>query len=798
LERLLRGENVVVSTGTASWKSLIFQLYSLHLLKSSSSKVLVFYPLKALSSDRHARWVAMASMFGVPAHQVVRIDGDTKPDEREKDLEAGRIVLMTPDICQAWLMRNIGSSLARRFLDGVRLLVLDEAHVYESVFGSNVAFLLRRLFASRLRASPSKSRRLQVIAATATILEPVAHLHRLTGLQFSDVGEAEDGAPRQPRKIVHVNGAPYGTAGEAALADLARGVLALRDRHRFIAFLDSRQGVERSVRQIAADGVLPYRSGYEAEDRKRIETALRNGELDGVVSTSALELGIDVADMEVGINLGVPQSKKAFRQRIGRVGRATPGLFFVIAPPNAFRQFGQTFREYYESSVEPSYLYLGNRFIQFAHARCLLDEMEVLGGDRAAPPAGAEWPDGFAETLAFARPGGGRPREFDVIAQLGADAPHLNYPLRQVGEANFQIKDNAAGAYDRVGNISSNQAIREAYPGALYLHFGRGYKVHEWSTRAFDRSIRVSPAKSAAMTRPILRKTVTLSLGLDGVVDGRIKRSQAGLAAEVHLQVNESVEGFRIGSKPFLYKDLRAENPNMSRKQRDLRTTGVVVKVEQPWFSGGEGDAARRRERTAEALLNLLSRDRSISPQDVDATHTNIAVLTESGPQRLTDAVVIYDSVYGGLRLTESLFDQFQDYIAQLDRAANLSGGDALVSGEATKKLVEWAANLQEGGPSAGVAISVPDGWYQVYRPGSVVSVYSNGNLVEREIVEPKLLDPFGLGTKTLYYSYKSGKTSGFVPHDQVQATGQDWSWVMWHPDDGIYQDLEDAASGIA
>lgn len=157
--------------------------------------------------------------------------------------------------------------------------------------------------------------------------------------------------------------------------------------------------------------------------------------LEAVLSTSALELGIDIADMAIGLNLGVPQSRKSFRQRAGGIGRARQGAFLVMAAPNAFRRYGETFFEYYQASVEPSYLYLGNRFIHYAHAQCFADEMELRGGQRGRPPEGIDWPSGFETLLQYALPAGARPREFDFIAQLGGDSPHLNYALRQVGEA---------------------------------------------------------------------------------------------------------------------------------------------------------------------------------------------------------------------------------------------------------------------------------------------------------------------------------------------------------------------------
>lgn len=799
LEHLFSGKNVVLATGTASGKSLIFQLYAFHrILEDSQAKALVFYPLKALASDQHARWKALAQSLGLDPNLIVRIDGDIPlPTDRNDALANGRIILMTPDVCQAWLMRAVGSSIVRRFLESLTLLVLDEAHVYESVFGSNVAFLLRRLISAKRRVAKHEpgNKPLQIIAATATIADPANHLQLLTGLAFSVIDEEENGAPVHPRKIIHVNGAEYGVAGETAISDLINGILALPTRNRLIAFMDSRQGVERIVGQVNNSNILPYRSGYEQEDRRKIEEALRRGALQGVVATSALELGIDIPDMSFGANLGVPQSRKAFRQRIGRVGRACPGVFFVIASPNAFRRFGETFKDYYTGSVEPSYLYLGNRFIQFAHARCLADEMEVLKGDQNALPTGISWPDDFASILKFARPGGGRPKEFDFIAQIAADSPHLNYPLRQVGEVNFDIKVGTGAYATRIGNIATNQAIREAYPGAYYLHLGRAYKVQEWSTRSFDRSIRVVNVKNPAHTRPILRKSVTLSLDKDGIVENRILRCQSGLVAEVHLQVNESVEGYTIGSNRYLYKDLRAEDPNMSRKQRDFRTTGVIIRIDEPWFAGTKGDAPRVREQVARGLLGLITRDRSIAPQDVDATYSNIALITESGPRRITDAIVIYDSVYGGLRLTEGLFVEFIRYVDQLSKAASLAGGDAIVPEQIARRLTDWSRQLGEANPDLKESGSTPDGWYQIYKPGSIVSVLYNGNFVEREILEPKLVDLFQTGAPMLVYTYRVDRGTAFVPHAQVLPTGHDWSWGLWNPETGEIQELDDGTT---
>ena len=789
LKHLCSGENVVVATGTASGKSLIFQLYALHrLLSEPSSKVLVFYPLRALTSDQLISWKRMVQSVGLGPEEVDLIYGGVSMERREQILNRARVVLMTPDVCQAWFMRTAGADPVRSFLERLTLLVLDEAHVYESVFGSNVAFLLRRLLAAKRLLAPQPRRggqgQLQMIAATATIADAEQHLERLTGLEFSVVSEEENGAPTHERRILHIEGPDHGADGETAVANILSGICGLADRHRFISFMDSRQGVERIALAVGNTGVKSYRSGFEAGDRTEIEQSLRNGTLNGVVSTSALELGIDIADMGIGINLGVPDSRKRFRQRLGRIGRSQPGAFFVIAPTNAFKQFGENLQDYYNGSIEPSYFYLGNRFVQFAHARCLRDEMELIGRDSGGAPSGVQWPEGFSDILGFAR--AGWTREFDPVAQIGGDSPHFNYPLRQIVDPTFSLTSGSRGFEREIGDIAHHQAIREAYPGGNYLHAGRAYRVSRWAYGFGETTIRLTPA-SPVPTRPLLRKVITVDLSRDGVVDGRIKRAQSGLVAEVQIQVNESAEGYQIGNSQHRYRDLRVDNPNMRRQQRDFRTTGIIVQIEEDWFS-----QSSIRGEVADGLRDLFRRDRSIAPHDIDATHTNIAIRTTVGSQRVTNAIVVYDSVYGGLRLSENLFTEFERYANQLCRATDLAGIDAVVNADVAERLRAWAQTLADADPNATINIDVPDGWLQVFKPGSVVGVFINPSFVERELIAPVYQDFFGTGTPQLYYSYRTDSGQAFTPHEGIEAVGQDWEYVLWNPDTGEYRELDE------
>lgn len=798
LGRIDEGQNVVVSTGTASGKSLVFQLAVMRSVLEDSGGAIVVYPLKALLSDQLERWRTLAVELGLRPDVVQDLHGDVGFEERAAALRTARVLVMTPDLLQAWFMRQVSSPATREFLCTTRFLVIDEAHTYESVFGSNTAYLFRRLVVAHRRACRARriEPNLRIIGATATIFDPRDHMNCLTGCEFESVGEEDDGSPSYGRTLLHVAGPDVGATAEAMLADVIgrmRDLSADPGAGTVIGFHDSRQGVERVCSAVGADDVLPYRSGYEQADRSKIERNLRAGRLKAVVSTSALELGIDVAGFTVGLNVGVPQSKKAFRQRLGRVGRASRGVFAVIAPPQAFTRFGSSFEEYYLGSVEPSYLYLDNRFIQFAHARCLMDEAEQLGFDEKVVPPGVTWPATFQAVYDHARPGARRPREFEYMAQLGSDSPHLNFPLRQVGEANYKLRLGNKEEVEQIGGIALNQAIREAYPGALYLHLKRPMKVREWRANSFDRYIRLEDARNPARTTPLLNTSVNVGASADDVVGGRVLSGERGLLAEVNLQVNEAVLGYRVGGQARLYRDLRATDPGMAKKSREFGTTGVVLRIGEDWFSGGTGAAPLIRQSVGEALKQLLIREKSVAPTDIDFAHTNIAFYEHGVPRRVTDTVVVYDTIYGGLRLTEPLFADFGEFLERLEQAAGVAGQGALVAADVVARLSVWHGSLQEGFAKPDAGLVAPEGDIVVYAPGSVVSARVNGMLVERVLMRPRL---YKIGDTTmLMYRYEvAGDGEAFVMQDQIEPTGQDWRRVFWNPNTDVITDPEESA----
>ena len=226
--------------------------------------------------------------------------------------------------------------------------------------------------------------------------------------------------------------------------------------------------------QMAADG--PVIRDHAPRDRRAYLDELISR---GKPSFGHLAMALLMCEKPLPHRLGgVPVTRKSFRQRLGRVGRQRPGSFAVVAEPYAFKRFGSTLAEYYERSVEPSYLYLRNRFMQFAHARCLAEELEMLGvTGRKALPTTVQWPEGFAEVFEFGYAGGpaARPREFDQINRIGGDQPHFNYPLRNVPEDAYKVvhsRGGPAGSAD-VARLTVQQAIREAFPGAIYRTWQR-------------------------------------------------------------------------------------------------------------------------------------------------------------------------------------------------------------------------------------------------------------------------------------------------------------------------------------
>ena len=661
MEAVGLGENVVISTATASGKSLIFQAATIHkLLTDFSSKALVFYPLKALAADQLESWKEFVRSIGLDEKVVGQIDGSVPAREREGILRDARVVVMTPDVCHAWMMSRLSLPVVKEFVGSLSTVIIDEAHSLEAVFGSNFAFFIRRLEAARNYIAEGKGNMqpIQYIGATATIAKPNEHMKLLTGHEFHVIDSEADGSPQHDRILAHV--ACSEGEGLNVAKKIQDYILNSGTDGSFITFIDSRKTVEimaKELEGLTGASVSPYRSGYTPNERREIETRLRNGSLRGVVSTGALELGIDLPRLAAGFNLGVPWSRKSYRQRVGRVGRNGQGAFVIIGVHDAFRKFGTSFQEYHNLPVEPSYLYLNNRFVQFAHARCLVDELKDLGAPAILPTL-VQWPDRFSDIHQVASPGGGMTIEFDAIAKLAGDAPHYGYLLRNVGGFNYEIKEHEN--VPKIGDVSEVYALRECYPGATYLHNMATYEVT--GIRRYGRApfIQVRSAPFRGMTKPQLTTWVNADITANSFLKG-----PRGFLAECQMQVTEQVKGYIDAGGTFhSYADLRQSNSNMKDQSRTFRTSGIVLYMDNEWFK-----RESTRKIVADKIREIFVHEYSINPQDIGSavTHVSIRGLDEAAPR--SGCIAIYDETYGSLRLTEQLYSNFDHIIQRMANA---------------------------------------------------------------------------------------------------------------------------------
>jgi DEAD/DEAH box helicase domain-containing protein len=418
IQDFLAGQNVCLTTGAASGKSLVFYSSGIEqLVKLPSSRIIAIYPLRALGNEQEVRWFQALQRAGLSA-RVGRIDGQVPMSDRPRILRESQVLILTPDIIHAWLMHNLSDRAAMDLLANISLIIIDEVHNYTGVFGSNAAFLFRRMrhLMSLLEASP------QYIAASATIARPDVRLKQLIGLDFGIIDSSIDTSPRHAITLRLVR--PSDTKDLLTTLSEFLDFVAKHTEHKFIAFVDSRKQTEYvtsivSRSQIEEEeeptldynrlqrlNILPYRAGYEAHDRAAIQDRLGKGLLNGVVSTSALELGIDIPYLTLGILVGVPHSATSFYQRIGRIGRHTKGEVIVINTGDVFSE--NIFRNperLLHMPLSESALYLENSRIQYLHALCLArhggEHDQVCTMLNMASSTGIEspvnWPEGFLE-----------------------------------------------------------------------------------------------------------------------------------------------------------------------------------------------------------------------------------------------------------------------------------------------------------------------------------------------------------------------------------------------------------------
>jgi len=673
---------------------------------------------------------------------------------------------MTPDIIHAWLMTSVAQAGVRSFLANLQLIVVDEIHTYTGVFGSNSALLFRRL--QHLLAFFSA--RPQWIAASATLADADGLLRRLFGLDFTVIGPEQDTSARHPVDIKLVRApadADYLTAVAALLERLASS-----GSRRFIAFVDSRKQTEQLAAILARGSrsgdededddddlvdhlerldVLPYRAGYEPSDRDLIQRRLSEGTLPGVVSTSALELGLDIPALDTAVLIGVPRSSTSLHQRIGRIGRHGPGQVIVISSGDLYDEaiMSEPDELLRRPHTDPA-LYLENRRIQYIHALCLARPggehdavVSLMGGNPDRPFASAvSWPDGFVELCRHERIGE-LPADLQSMKVEAGESPNFAFPLRDV-ERQFKIELRQGGDKQDLGSVSYSQLLREAYPGAVYYYTARPFRVA--SVKVDAKVVRVRREKAFHSKPTPIPTRVYPNLQHDAVFAGTSRGDLDVVESEV--QIREALCG---------YRERRGATELSTSYPTDSEKTGVfwfqqffgrtffssAVTISHPALDRDPATTQRAADYLYEAFLMAIPVERRDIGVAVDAHRVARGPLTAG--RRF---IALYDQTYGSLRISGRVLED--ELLGELlGTAVDLCEEDASAEGAAAAASVlrEMVSSLggREGEhwwqavpPVVGGADVVP-----VIMPGSVGLQLLHDN---REFyVENVFLHPKGL-----------------------------------------------------
>jgi DEAD/DEAH box helicase domain-containing protein len=526
-----------------------------------------------------------------------------------------------------------------RFLAQLEVVVVDEAHVYRGVFGSHVANVLRRL----RRLAPG----VRIYLASATVANPVELAERLTGLEDIALVDS-DGSPHPRRQIAMWNPPIVDEAlasrrsvfGEAAdvLADLTR------NGARTICFVKSRRGVELLAKILAdlvpecADAIAPYRAGYTPQQRRDIEARLVSGDLRCVVTTDALELGIDIGALDACVVVTFPGTVASLRQMWGRAGRRGHGLGVYIAGEDALDQyFCRHPEQFLERPVEAAILDHRNEDVFRAQLVCAAHEAPL--GPRDDAIFGPEWRIRAAELVAA---GQLVERRGHFVLRHPEDYPAARVSLRSASPDSFAVVETTSG--EMLGTVEAARAFTTVHEGAIYLHQARSYEVQRLELD--ERRALVQPFSGSWYTQP---KKET-----DTFIE-RVLERRAVLGVELSfgiVSVSETVLAYQRKRLP--------DHEVIDLQTLDLPTTEFSTQA--LWWE------------VPEELLATLPREALLGALHA-AEHTQIAVLpllamcdrwdigglsTNIHPQTGCATVFIYDGHPGGVGITRQGFGRFE------------------------------------------------------------------------------------------------------------------------------------------
>jgi DEAD/DEAH box helicase domain-containing protein len=651
INHVRNGENVMVATSSASGKTLCYNVPVVEtLMTQRGSCALYLFPTKALAQDQLRTLWELFHPKLLSTGDFSTFDGDTPKAERGDIRRRARLILSNPDMLHVGILPN--HQQWSRLLRRLKYVVVDEAHIYRGVFGSHVADVLRRLrrLCRFYGANP------QFICCSATIANPGEHAEKLAGLPFNVVDN--DGSPRGGKEFVFWNPPLIDKAkslrrsanGEAAnlFAELVSQSI------RTLTFVRTRQLTEviynYTRRKLAetdaalAKKIKPYRAGYLPEERRKIEKELFSGQLLGVVATTALELGIDIGDLEATVLTGYPGSIASTWQQAGRSGRSKEkSLSFLIGLDNPLDQYFMRHPEsFFGKSFENALVNPANPYILRAHLLCAAWELPLTDLDEEffGPTMAVEIKE--LEEQGLLRQVRGR---WHVVPSIAYPAEGVN--IRAAFGENYAIIDSSSGAL--METIDSSTALFFVFPGAIYLHQGESYLVEK-----LDISARTAYAKPVEVNYYTQDKEIT-DLHIIKVLKDKDCRDTKVYLGEV--EVTTRVVGFKkkaqfteevIGEEPLDLPPMRFPTialwfdlPKQAVKRVDEDEVGLD-------FAGG-------LHAVEHAAIGILPMFALCDRNDIGGVSTPLH------PDTGKPQVFIYDAYPGGIGISEKGFDLVEE-----------------------------------------------------------------------------------------------------------------------------------------
>ncbi|MBE2317297.1 DEAD/DEAH box helicase [Solirubrobacter sp. CPCC 204708] len=633
----------IVTTGTASGKSLCFQLPTLQTLATAPmARALYLYPSKALAQDQARALHAFNFKRLLPAIY----DGDTPREHRAELRRRANLILTNPDMLHVGILPN--HRQWERFFSGLAVVVIDEAHVYRGVFGSHVANVIRRL----RRICEFYGTAPRFLLASATVANPGELATRLTGLDGMQVVD-RDGSPGTRRTIAMWNPPVVDeetARRRSALSEAADLLVSLAiEGARTIVFMKSRKGIELMAKFAdvelrkrghpeLAERIAPYRAGYTPAQRRELERRLMDGELIGVVATDALELGIDIGALDAAICVTFPGTVASLKQMWGRAGRRGRGLAVYVAGEDALDQFFCRHPdEFLERPVEAAILDPHNEQLFAGHLVCAAHEGALSHEDE--PIFGPEWKEAaqvlVGQGVLRARPDG------TFVPRHADQYPAGDVSLRSAGLDPVSVIDGGTG--EVIGTVDAGPAPSTVHQGAVYLHGGRSFEVA--ALQLEDRRAFVRPFDGNWYTQP-KRETDT--------------RIEEVLATRTVLGVRLSFGRVVVSEQVLAYQRRRLnDHEAMDLIPLDLPQTSFATQA--LWYELSDDDVGtlHAAEHAQIAVLPLLA---MCDRWDIGGLSTNFH------PQTGGPTIFIYDGHPGGIGISRRGYEAFERLVGDAFR----------------------------------------------------------------------------------------------------------------------------------